>query len=136
MIAGSDEYFAAGADIKAMPSRSRRRDGHGAGRSIFRDRRRLHQADRRGVSGYALGGGFELALACDMIVASESAQFGLPEVTLGIIPGGGGTQRLRADRRQAAGDGDGADRQCASARATPRSSASSTSSPVAKKTGW
>src|SRR3989440_9840292 len=94
VIAGGDEYFAAGADIKAM----RERTFHEA----MTTRTAAHWPRLWGcrtpmiaaVSGYALGGGCELALLCDMIVASETAEFGQPEITLGIIPGAGGTQRL------------------------------------------
>jgi enoyl-CoA hydratase/carnithine racemase len=94
VIAGSDEVFAAGADIKAMSERSFQdviaRSTTSYWQRIAASRTPLIAA----VSGWALGGGCELALMCDMIVASETAEFGQPEITLGIIPGGGGTQRL------------------------------------------
>ena len=94
VIAGGDEYFAAGADIKAMRERTFQ--------EAMTTRTAAHWPRLWGcrtpmiaaVSGYALGGGCELALLCDMIVASETAEFGQPEITLGIIPGAGGTQRL------------------------------------------
>jgi enoyl-CoA hydratase/carnithine racemase len=94
VIAGSDDVFAAGADIKAMSERTFQ-DVVGASISGY-----WHRIAACGtpliaaVSGFALGGGCELALICDMIVASETAEFGQPEITLGIIPGAGGTQRL------------------------------------------
>jgi enoyl-CoA hydratase/carnithine racemase len=95
LICGSDEVFAAGADIKMLAEV----DLAGAielGRapSLFEIVAGCRTPTVAGVSGYALGGGFELVLACDMVVASDSAEFGFPEVTLGILPGGGGTQRL------------------------------------------
>jgi len=94
VIAGSDEVFAAGADIKAMSERSfaeaLRHPAAGFWRRVAAVKTPLVAA----VSGYALGGGCELALACDIVVASDTARFGQPEITLGIIPGGGGTQRL------------------------------------------
>jgi enoyl-CoA hydratase/carnithine racemase len=94
VIAGGDEWFAAGADIKAMAQRSFQ-EFLGAPSARFWPRLAAVRTPLvAAVSGYALGGGCELALACDMIVASESAEFGQPEILLGIIPGGGGTQRL------------------------------------------
>jgi enoyl-CoA hydratase/carnithine racemase len=94
VIAGGDEWFAAGADIKAMVERSFQ-EVLGAQSARFWPRLAAVRTPLvAAVSGYALGGGCELALACDMIVASESAEFGQPEILLGIIPGGGGTQRL------------------------------------------
>ena len=94
MIAGGDEWFAAGADIKAMAQRSFQETLTAPAARFWPRLAALRTPLIAAVSGYALGGGCELALACDMIVASESAEFGQPEILLGIIPGGGGTQRL------------------------------------------
>jgi enoyl-CoA hydratase/carnithine racemase len=94
VIAGGDDWFAAGADIKAMASRSFQDSLDTPSVKFWPRLARVRTPLVAAVSGYALGGGCELALACDMIVASESAEFGQPEILLGIIPGGGGTQRL------------------------------------------
>ena len=94
VIAGSDEVFAAGADIAAMAERSFQEVLTSPAARFWPRLAALRTPLVAAVSGYALGGGCELALACDMIVASESAEFGQPEILLGIIPGGGGTQRL------------------------------------------
>jgi enoyl-CoA hydratase/carnithine racemase len=94
VVAGGDDYFASGADIRAMAERSFQ---EALVTSTVRFWSRLAAVRTplvAAVSGYALGGGCELALVCDMIVASEHAELGQPEITLGIIPGGGGTQRL------------------------------------------
>jgi enoyl-CoA hydratase/carnithine racemase len=94
VIAGSEKVFAAGADIKAMSERSFAEALRHPAASFWRRLAAIKAPMVAAVSGYALGGGCELALACDMIVAAEGASFGQPEITLGIIPGGGGTQRL------------------------------------------
>jgi enoyl-CoA hydratase/carnithine racemase len=94
VIAGSEKVFAAGADIKAMAERSFAEALRHPAASFWRRLAAIRTPMIAAVSGYALGGGCELALACDMIVAAEGAQFGQPEINLGIIPGGGGTQRL------------------------------------------
>jgi enoyl-CoA hydratase/carnithine racemase len=94
VVAGGDEYFAAGADIKAMRDRSFQEALVTPTAQFWRRIAAVKTPLVAAVSGYALGGGCELALICDMIVASESAEFGQPEIMLGIIPGAGGTQRL------------------------------------------
>jgi enoyl-CoA hydratase/carnithine racemase len=94
VIAGSDEVFAAGADIKAMAERSFAEALRHPAAAFWRRLAALKTPLVAAVSGYALGGGCELALACDMIVAADTAVFGQPEIRLGIVPGGGGTQRL------------------------------------------
>lgn len=94
VITGAGEKaFAAGADIKQMSDKSpidMMLSGFEAWQRIKQIRKPLIAA----VGGYALGGGCELAMNCDMIVASENARFGQPEILLGVIPGAGGTQRL------------------------------------------
>ncbi|HMJ95969.1 MAG TPA: enoyl-CoA hydratase-related protein [Thermoleophilaceae bacterium] len=94
VIAGGDDWFAAGADIKAMVTRTFAEVLTSSAARFWPRLASIRTPLVAAVSGYALGGGCELALACDMIVASENAQFGQPEILLGIIPGGGGTQRL------------------------------------------
>jgi enoyl-CoA hydratase/carnithine racemase len=94
VIAGSDDYFAAGADIKAMRERSFQEAMVTPTASFWPRLAGCSTPLVAAVSGFALGGGCELALHCDMIVASETAEFGQPEILLGIIPGAGGTQRL------------------------------------------
>ena len=88
-----DKAFAAGADIKEMAGKSPI-DMMLGGFESWQTLRRLHKPVIAAVGGYALGGGCELAMHCDLIVASENARFGQPEINLGIIPGAGGTQRL------------------------------------------
>ena len=94
IITGSEKAFAAGADIKEMADAS-------AIEMLQRDQfarwdriRKIKKPIIAAVSGFALGGGCELAMTCDIIIASESAKFGQPEINLGVIPGAGGTQRL------------------------------------------
>lgn len=95
VITGSDRAFAAGADIREMRERKFP--------AVFRDdfiaaRWEVLLGVRKpviaAVAGYALGGGCELAMMCDIVLAAEGAKFGQPEITLGVIPGSGGTQRL------------------------------------------
>src|SRR5215218_6007836 len=94
VIAGGEQWFAAGADIKAMAKRTLPEVITSPAARFWPRLAAVRTPTIAAVSGYALGGGCELALACDMIVASEEAEFGQPEILLGIIPGGGGTQRL------------------------------------------
>jgi enoyl-CoA hydratase/carnithine racemase len=94
VIAGSDKVFAAGADIRAMAERPLDAPPDPVGMAFWKGIATTEVPLIAAVSGYALGGGCELAMACDLIVADETARFGQPEITLGIIPGGGGTQRL------------------------------------------
>ena len=89
VLAGSDEVFATGADPASL--------GGAGDTEVAEAWRRIGAVEKpvvAAVAGWALGPGFELALCCDLIVASKKTRFGLPEVTLGIVPGGGGTQRL------------------------------------------
>jgi enoyl-CoA hydratase/carnithine racemase len=103
VIAGSDDVFAAGADIGALAEREFHEAVFHPAAAFWGRVASCRTPLIAAVSGWALGGGCELALVCDMIVASETAEFGQPEITLGIIPGGGGTQRLaRAAGKQRA----------------------------------
>lgn len=94
VITGNERAFAAGADIKEMAGRTSidmlKIDQFSTWDQIKKTKKPIIAA----VSGFALGGGCELVMTCDMIVASETAQFGQPEIKIGVMPGAGGTQRL------------------------------------------
>ena len=94
VIAGSERVFAAGADISEMAKMSAVEMVKSSFVELFDGIRAIKKPIIAAVSGYALGGGCELAMSCDMIIASEKAKFGQPEINLGVIPGAGGTQRL------------------------------------------
>ena len=94
ILTGNERAFAAGADIKEMA-------GASAVEMLLRDQfarwdriRKIKKPLIAAVSGFALGGGCELAMTCDIIIASETAKFGQPEINIGVMPGAGGTQRL------------------------------------------
>jgi len=94
IITGGEKLFAAGADIKWLNRRPAMDVlGHG-GQDVLFDLERLDKPVIAAIGGFALGGGCELAMACDIRIASEKAKLGQPEVNLGVLPGGGGTQRL------------------------------------------
>ena len=94
VLTGSERAFAAGADIKTLAELSPvgvwQMDMYGLWQSL----KQLKKPVIAAVAGFALGGGCELAMLCDLIIAAENAQFGQPEIKLGIMPGAGGTQRL------------------------------------------
>jgi len=95
VLTGSERAFAAGADIDAMKSRSYM-DVYKSG-YISRNWEAMKSVRKpviAAVAGYALGGGCELALMCDIVIAADTARFGQPEIKIGVIPGAGGTQRL------------------------------------------
>lgn len=97
VITGNDEIFCAGADIGEMGGPANAESSYHHAREfqiLFDQVESLPQPVIAAVSGYALGGGCELALAADFRIASETARFGLPEIKIGAFPGGGGTQRL------------------------------------------
>lgn len=97
LVTGSERAFAAGADIREMQDLPDSRAAEAALAEHLGRWDRIAELKKpviAAVSGFALGGGCELAMACDLIVASETAQFGQPEVLIGLIPGAGGTQRL------------------------------------------
>lgn len=94
ILTGNEQAFAAGADIKQMSDKTATDMLQIDQFSTWDQIKKTKKPIIAGVSGFALGGGCELAMTCDMIIASETAKFGQPEIKIGVIPGAGGTQRL------------------------------------------
>ena len=94
VVTGNQKAFAAGADIKEMADKTYQEMLDNGLSGNFARMCSIRKPVIAAVSGWALGGGCEIAMSCDMIIASETAKFGQPEITIGVIPGAGGTQRL------------------------------------------
>jgi len=97
ILTGSEKYFAAGADITEIGQIKTPQDAHRflkMAQAVFNHIEDLEKPVIAAISGLTLGGGCELTLACDLRIAAENATFGQPEIKIGVIPGGGGTQRL------------------------------------------
>lgn len=94
VVTGNQKAFAAGADIKEMADKTVKEMHDRDPIANFGRIRTIRKPVIAAVSGWALGGGCEIAMSCDMIVASETAKFGQPEIAIGVMPGAGGTQRL------------------------------------------
>lgn len=101
VLTGGEKYFTAGMDVSDIlaghgeaPTPARMYQTHYPTQAVFRRITRMSKVTVAAVAAYAFGGGFEMALCCDFRIATEDAQFGLPEIRLGIMPGAGGTQRL------------------------------------------
>ena len=94
VITGNERFFAAGADLKEMASRDMPATLNDPRPQLWARIERFNKPLLAAVNGYALGAGCELAMLSDIVLAGDNARFGLPEITLGIMPGAGGTQRL------------------------------------------
>ncbi len=94
LTGAGERAFAAGADIKEMADATPESLADGGGFAPWDELRSIRKPIVAAVRGFALGGGCELAMACDLIVAGDDAQFGQPEIRIGVMPGAGGTQRL------------------------------------------
>ncbi len=94
VVTGSQKAFAAGADIVHMAEASEEQIRESPFIPLFSEIQKIHKPVIAAVAGFCLGGGIELAMSCDMIIAAENSKFGQPEINLGVIPGAGGTQRL------------------------------------------
>ena len=94
VIAGNERFFAAGADLNEMAEKDMAATLNDIRPQLWARINAFNKPLIAAVNGYALGAGCELALLCDLVIAGENARFGLPEITLGIMPGAGGTQRL------------------------------------------
>ena len=94
VVTGDEKAFAAGADIKEMVDKTTREMKDTDFTATFARIMKVRKPVLAAVSGWALGGGLEIALSCDIVIASDTAKFGQPEITIGVIPGAGATQRL------------------------------------------